>query len=272
MKLKSLAALGVVLFLLVGSVVSATAKADEERSDLWLKARLVTAYALNEHLNPFKLDVAIKDGVAQLSGTVDSTVERDLAVEIAKGIKGIREVKAEIKIEPGIQRGARSEPEWFRTVKDATVTAKVKSKLLWNRNTNGLEIDVSTDGGVVTLKGEVASDAQRELAVLLAKNTTGVQRVKDRLEVVPEAKKSAEKGPLATLKAETSDAWISSKVQSMLLFSKETEGAEIDVSTTGQVVTLKGTVSSKQQEQEILNLVASVTGVTGVRSELIVEQ
>jgi osmotically-inducible protein OsmY len=58
----------------------------------------------------------------------------------------------------------------------------------------------------------------------------------------------------------------------MLLFSKETEGAEIDVSTTGQVVTLKGTVSSKQQEQEILNLVASVTGVTGVRSELIVEQ
>jgi osmotically-inducible protein OsmY len=157
-------------------------------------------------------------------------------------------------------------------VKDATVTAKVKSKLLWNRNTNGLEIDVSTDGGVVTLKGEVASDAQRELAVLLAKNTTGVQRVKDRLEVVPEAKKSAEKGPLATLKAETSDAWISSKVQSMLLFSKETEGAEIDVSTTGQVVTLKGTVSSKQQEQEILNLVASVTGVTGVRSELIVEQ
>ncbi len=243
-------------------------KSDEQTSDLWLKAKLVTAYTLNQHLNPFRLDVDVKDGVAHLSGTVDSPVERDLAVEIAKGVKGIKDVKEDIQVEPGSMAGERREPEFFRTVEDATVTAKVKSKLLWNRNTNGLDIKVTTHDGVVTLKGKVGSDAHRQLAELLAKNTTGVRRVRDQLEIVPASEKNKGKGTLDTVEAKASDGWITTKVKTILLFSQETEGADIDVSTTNGVVTLKGTVLTEGQKGKIEKLVEEVTGVKEVRSQL----
>lgn len=256
------------LVLFAATAVAAEGKSEEMRSDVWLKAKLVTAYTLNRHLNPFELDVEVENGVAHLSGTVDSAVERDLAVEIAKGVDGIREVKEDIKIEPGAMAAERRESDFFRTVEDATITAKVKSKLLWNRNTSGLDINVTTEKGVVTLKGKVASDAQGDLAAQMAKNTTGVERVKKELRVVPEADKSRKTGTLQAMGAKASDAWITAKVKSMLLFSKEAEGADIDVNTTGQVVSLKGTVISEEQKEKVLKMVADVVHVKAVRSNL----
>jgi osmotically-inducible protein OsmY len=244
----------------------------EMQSDLWLNAKLVTAYTLNEHLNPFKLDVEVKNGVAHLSGTVDSDVERDLAVEIAKGVEGISGVEEDIRIEPGTIAGERQESEFFRKVEDATITAKVKSKLLWNRNTNGLDINVTTEQGVATLKGMVDSDAQGALAVQLAKNTTGVERVKKDLEVAPESDKAGGKGTLETMETKASDTWITAKVKSMFLFSKEMEGADLDVSTTDQIVTLKGTVVSEEQKEAILKMVGDMVGVRKVSSQLVVEK
>jgi hyperosmotically inducible periplasmic protein len=260
-----------VLLLLAATAFAAEGQGDERQSDLWLKAKLVTAYTLNQHLNPFRIHVEVKNGVASLSGTVDSDVERDLAVEIAKGVEGIREVKEEISVEPGAGAGERREPEFFRRVEDATISARVKSRLLWNRNTNGLAIDVDTQNGVVTLKGTVASGAHRDLAVQLAKNTTGVQRVRDELEVVPSPRKESE-SPLKKVETRASDAWITAKVKSVLLFSKEAENADIEVGTANQVVTLQGTVASEEQKKKILEIVGDIVGVKEVRSQLTVER
>jgi len=44
-------------------------------------------------------------------------------------------------------------------------------------------IDVETDGGVVTLKGTVRSQAERTRAAQLARETDGVTSVRDRLVV-----------------------------------------------------------------------------------------
>lgn len=275
MKSMKITAVGAVLLLFAAAVFAAEGKRDEMQSDLWLKAKLVTAYTLNRHLNPFKLDVEVENGVAHLSGTVDSDVERDLAVEIAKGVEGIRDVKEDIRIEPGAMATERRESGFFRTVEDATITARVKSKLLWNRNTNGLDINVTTEKGVVTLKGKAASDAQKDLAVQLAKNTPGVKRVNGELKVVPETGKEKEKGEMGTLKkmeSKAEDAWITTKVKSMLIFSNETEGADIDVDTDSRVVTLKGTVVSEAQKEIILKMVSDVVDVKEVRSKLAVEK
>lgn len=256
------------LLLYSATAVAAEGKSDETRSDLWLKAKIVTAFALNEHLNPFKLDVEVEDGVARLGGTVDSAVERDLAVEIAKGTEGIRDVKQDIRIEPGANAGERRESGFFRMVEDATITASVKSRLLWNRNTDGLGIHVTTEQGVVTLEGEVASGAQKDLAVQMARNTKGVHRVKSDLKVVPESGKAKGEGTLDKMVSEASDAWITTKVESALLISKETEGADIDVSTTDQVVTLEGTVVNNEQKGKILEMVENMADVKEVRSKL----
>ncbi|MDD2558720.1 MAG: BON domain-containing protein [Desulfuromonadaceae bacterium] len=217
--------------LVVATATATESKNDERKSDVWLKANIVTSYTLNQNLNPFDFDVEVENGIVSLSGTVDSEVEKDLAIEIAKGVEGVKDVNSSIMIEPGTKAEERKEPEFFRTVEDATITAKVKSRLLWNRNTNGMDINVVTENAVVTLKGKVASAAQGDLAAQMAKNTTGVERVMKEFEIVPEPKKAEKKGTLETIEEKTNDAWITTKVKSMLLFSKEADGVDISVAS-----------------------------------------
>jgi osmotically-inducible protein OsmY len=70
-----------------------------------------------------------------------------------------------------------------RALEDAALTAKIKSKLALDDQVEALRIDVDTTGDVVTLSGTVRSDAERERAVRLARETEGVRRVVDRLRV-----------------------------------------------------------------------------------------
>lgn len=192
--------LGMVLAAVVVAYSAAVlADAKDRGSDIWLESKLATTYLLNEYLNPFRLDVEVDDGVAYLSGTVDSDVAKDLAIEIAKGTEGIREVKSNIDVKKEVnkaQASAGSRPDnasparaqddgndFFRTVTDATITAAVKSKLLWNDNTEGLNINVDTTRGTVTLKGEVPSKANKDLAEQIARNTNGVQKVENQLQI-----------------------------------------------------------------------------------------
>lgn len=68
-------------------------------------------------------------------------------------------------------------------VSDSAITAAVKSKLLANSSTSGMDIHVETNHGVVTLSGTVSSDAEKELAERIARNTDGVTDVTNNLNV-----------------------------------------------------------------------------------------
>jgi hypothetical protein len=66
---------------------------------------------------------------------------------------------------------------------DAALTTKIKSKMALDDTVQARRIDVSTDHAVVTLSGTVASQAERQRAVQLARETAGVKSVTDHLEV-----------------------------------------------------------------------------------------
>ncbi len=157
--------------------------------DAWLKGKLEATLLFNEHLDSFAIETEVRDSVAYLSGVVDSDIDRDLAGEIAKSIEGINKVENgltvdKVKAHSRYEAAENEEHRSFqRTVKDATLTAKVKSKLLVNENTGGLAIDVDSKNGIVTLSGKVGSDEEKDLAVQIAKNTGGVMSVSDQLTV-----------------------------------------------------------------------------------------
>jgi osmotically-inducible protein OsmY len=64
---------------------------------------------------------------------------------------------------------------------DGALTARVKTALLADDAVPGSSIDVDTQGGVVTLTGQVSNPAQAERAVSIARSIEGVQRVENRL-------------------------------------------------------------------------------------------
>ena len=70
------------------------------------------------------------------------------------------------------------------TAHDAAVTTKIMAKMALDDSVKGRAIDVSTDGSTITLSGTVGSRAEHDRAVALARETSGVTTVIDRLAVV----------------------------------------------------------------------------------------
>ena len=70
-----------------------------------------------------------------------------------------------------------------RLLSAAGLTAKIKSKMALDDSIDAANIDVDTDGSVVTLTGVVDSEAQKERSLRLARETEGVTSVVDRLRV-----------------------------------------------------------------------------------------
>lgn len=75
---------------------------------------------------------------------------------------------------------------------DPGVTTAVKSKFAADDQVAALQIDVDTVDGVVTLTGDVPTQAAKDRAVQLARETDGVTRVEDRLTIDPYATVDAE--------------------------------------------------------------------------------
>jgi osmotically-inducible protein OsmY len=66
---------------------------------------------------------------------------------------------------------------------DAAVTSRIQAKFFLDPVLKQRRIDVDTQSGVVTLRGDVASDNERAQALLLARTSEGVERVEDALAV-----------------------------------------------------------------------------------------
>jgi hypothetical protein len=102
------------------------------------------------------------------------TVGRDGPVDASKA----REAGA--KVGEKVAQAANTAGE---LLEDGQLTAKIKSKMTLDDLVQARTIDVDTQDAVVTLSGRVRSEAERQRAVQLARETAGVKSVVDRLTV-----------------------------------------------------------------------------------------
>lgn len=84
----------------------------------------------------------------------------------------------------GIACNTTQSPE--RQAEDAAITTEVKSKLAADVDlTTVTNIEINTTNGVVTLVGQVSSEAMKRRAEEVAKQVEGVVRVTNNLQVEP---------------------------------------------------------------------------------------
>jgi hyperosmotically inducible protein len=81
------------------------------------------------------------------------------------------------------ERVATGAAQAEQALAQGSLTAKIKAKMALDDTVKALNIDVDTNGGVVTLSGSVNSAAERAKALQLARDTDGVASVVDRLVV-----------------------------------------------------------------------------------------
>jgi hyperosmotically inducible periplasmic protein len=70
-----------------------------------------------------------------------------------------------------------------QALETGSITAKIKSKMALDDLVKARNIDVDTNGTVVTLSGVVESQAERQRAMQLARETEGVTSVVDQLRI-----------------------------------------------------------------------------------------
>lgn len=140
-------------------------------------------------------------------------------------------------------------------VDDSVITTKVKAKVTADPELNPFEIHVTTNEGVVRLSGTVESASDRTEAGKLARNTEGVRRVVNDLQI-------GEK----TVGESLSDSEITAKIKTKLAADPEINPFNIDVSTNEGVVTLTGRVSKEEARTEAAKLAKGTTGVKKVKN------
>lgn len=220
--------------------------------------------ALDRHLNPFGIKVDVKGGTATLTGSVESDIDRDLAEQLALGTDGVNKVDNQLVLDPP-EAGQQSKARLSQQVDDVTLTTVIKSKLLWNSHTEGLDINVSTEQGAVTLKGNANSAQAKELAGYLASNTEGVKQVANQLKISTSDTPAAKVQQAATgASAAISDTWITSKVKSSFLYDSNLDGLNIAVETKSGTVQLSGNVLSAEEKRLAVETASNIRGVRAV--------
>lgn len=165
-------------------------------TDAAITTNVKTKLAADEAVKAYEVDVTTRNRVVTLSGEVESQMAKEQALRIARETDGVREVVDELQIgeaEPttGVFPGVNRDDEADRgagreagtALSDAGITTAVKTKLLADAAVKGVTIDVDTANGIVTLSGRVASRAEADQALELARNTEGVKSVVDRLQI-----------------------------------------------------------------------------------------
>lgn len=266
-KLALASAVSMALIASTGSLAESEQSSDiteaRQSSQIW------TTYALNPHLQAHDIKVSVDDGVATLTGKVEEDISKELAEQIALTVKGIKKVDNQIKVDAEYKpETSKDKKSYGDMISDASITATVKSKLLWSKHAQGLSANIETDAGKVTLTGTANSDEAKEMAGLLASNTDGVNSVQNKLKVDknsgkkddPDMKKSG-------IGQSISDTWITTKVKSTLIYSSNVSSSDISVDTKNGVVTLSGNVESGAEHALAVKLAKNVKGVRSVNAE-----
>ena len=170
------------------------------QTDAGITTNVKTKMAADDTVKAYQIDVDTQNGVVTLKGDVDSVAAKSQAVEIARTTEGVRNVVDQIQVnetaptggllesaqQEGRELGDRAGDAANRAgaaLSDAAITSAVKAKFLADTTVGGLKIDVDTRAGVVMLNGTVASRAEADRAVMLARETEGVDNVVNNLKV-----------------------------------------------------------------------------------------
>lgn len=266
----------------------------DDRDDVnagWITTKIQAQYFMTPDVRARGVDVTTSDtGVVTLAGEVESQESRRRAEEIARQTDGVRQVENQLRVVPEDTRSAdapstdaRQGTETDRTdvaarpdsepVNDGWLTTKIQSKYFLDTDVAGRRIDVDSNDGVVTLSGEVRSEAERRQAVAIARNTDGVRDVTDRLRIVPDRDADEDRRVGTTAERRESDqpiedTWITTKIQSKFFLEGDVKGRDIDVTTRNGVVTLTGNVESEVAQRTAEAIARETNGVTRVVNQL----
>jgi hyperosmotically inducible protein len=224
------------------------------KTDDRIESSAKKSYVFKTYLKDDDIKIQSKDGVVSLTGTVSEESHKSLARETVAGLPGVKSVDNRLEVK-GTPPAANS---------DAWLTTKVKTTLLFHGSVSAMT-EVNTTNGIVTLKGDATSQAQKDLTTEYAKDIEGVKDVKNEMTVSKASKKTAQ-----TTGEKIDDASITALVKLTLLNHRSTSALNTTVTTKRGVVTLGGKAKNAAEKDLATKIANDVKGVKSVKNRMII--
>jgi len=144
---------------------------------------------------------------------------------------------------------------------DTVITTKIKTQFTKNKNVNPLKISVTTNHGVVTLRGHAKNNIAYVDALRIVTNTKGVHAI------------NTTEFDVNIVNSAFRDTYITAKVETAILKSKVLDDESIplvgiNVATVNGIVTISGKVRNEAAIAAILKRTNRVRGVKKIISHL----
>jgi hyperosmotically inducible periplasmic protein len=253
--------LAVAVAILVPSQSAVTTAA----TDAALTARIETTFLFNEHLSPFNINTTTNDGVVTLSGGVRNHIQKDLAGELAASFEGVREVRNNITVVPDTKDSVPKR-NWRTKMADKSVSASVRSRLLYHKQFKWLKLGVRTENGTTILTGVVDNAFQRQEIERITFETRGVKSVVNQLTIRDKDDVSS----FRDVGEQVSDEFVEKRVESRIILNRHLSSRRVDVEIDDGVCILTGTVESEPEKQLAESIAVNTQGVSSVRNEIVV--
>lgn len=143
------------------------------KTDYEIKEAILAELMWQQSINDTNIGVIVEDGIATLSGVVDSYAKKLAAEKVAKSVKGVKAVALDIEVKLG---------ENYKKT-DKEIAKAVVNALAWNTSVPEKNLFVKVEDGQVYLSGEVDWFYQKEAAKNAVKHLLGVKDIINTIDV-----------------------------------------------------------------------------------------
>jgi osmotically-inducible protein OsmY len=211
------------------------------------------SYVFRNELKDDSINVSSNEGMVTLTGTVSEESHKTLAQDTVEGLSGVKSVDNQLVVNAA--QPAQNSDGW--------IGMQVKSALFFNRNVSAVNTEVDVANGVVTLKGQADSQAQKDLTGEYAKDINGVTGVDNQMTIgqtvnQPDQNKDQNKDN------KIDDASITAQVKVAFLEHHSTSAFKTGVDTNKGIVTLSGDATSGAAKDMASKVAGDINGVTSV--------
>jgi osmotically-inducible protein OsmY len=212
------------------------------KTDSQLQKDVIAQLNWEPILHASEIGVSVKDGVATLTGIVDTFTKKIAAEKAAKKVSGIKAIAVDIQV--GLS------PVFKKT--DTEIAEIVLNALKLHTAVQEDKIKIKVEDGLVTLEGKVEWEYQRKTAQEAIENLPGVRDVNNLIIVSP-----------TVLAAD-----LRKKINEAFHRSATIDAEKVQIDAIGSKVVLRGTVRSMAEKDDAEEAVWAAPGVTTVDNRL----
>jgi len=229
------------------------------RSDSEIKAEVKNMLEYDARIKDNRIKVTVDEDTVKLSGSVGSAPEKRLAVQKAH-VTGVAGVKADqLEVHPEFKENSFHNVD-LSTLSPTNIQTAIKRAWSYDPRVPAGKLNVKVGENIAVLDGDVLNLNSKLAAEEDARNTTGIEKVVDNINV--------KRKVVVSPKIPTTDKAIKKRINNAIIRDPYVDTVDVKVKVAQGIVQLDGSVENDFKKQQIQRIATDVKGIIAIDNNL----